>query len=125
LFGSAALAAGPGGFLAFGGDPGSSGACFGDRGRYGGGLFGCGGLALGDDRDEEGQSLDEAPDLILHLRDHPLGNEPAGPRRDGPEQGNQGDSEALGRGKEWDVVHTLFLHQPGRRGQAEKSLVLR
>ncbi len=75
-----------------------------------GSLFGGGGLLAFRDRDgEEGQSLDEAADIVLHRRDHPAWHEPAGPRRDGPDQTYQGDAEALRRGKGWGFVHVLFL----------------
>jgi hypothetical protein len=76
-------------------------------GGFGGG--GRGGLTLLDDSDEEGQRLDEAPNIFLQLRDQPAWREPAGPCRDGPDQGYHGNAESLRRGKEWDVVHVLFL----------------
>jgi len=83
---------------------------------------GGGGVALGDDRDEEGQSLDEAPNLRLDLRDQPARHEPAGLCRDGPDQGYHGMAEALRRGKDWDVVHALFLAHIAAAGQAENDM---
>jgi len=77
-------------------------------------------LLFGDDGDQKGQSLDEAPNLRLDLRNQPLRHEPAGLCRDGPDQGYQGQAEALRRGKDGDVVHALFLRRTVWAGQAEK-----
>ncbi len=77
--------------------------------RLGSALGGGGGLALGDGRDEEGQRFDAAPNFLLQHRDQPSGREPAGPCRDGMDQTDEGDAEALRRGKDWDVVHAVFL----------------
>jgi hypothetical protein len=77
-------------------------------------------LLLGDDGDQEGQSLDETPNLRLDLGDQPPGHEPTGLCRDGPDQGYHGKAEALRRGKEWGVVHALFLRRTVPPGQAKK-----
>jgi hypothetical protein len=79
-------------------------------------------LLLGDNGDEEGQRLDEAPNILFQLCDHPPGHEPAGPCRDGPDQGYHGKAEALRRGKEWGVVHALFLARTAWGGQERNNL---
>jgi len=101
---------------------GRSRRCF-DLGA-GGGRGGGGGvpLLLGDDGDEEGQSLDEAPNLRLDLGDQPPWHEPAGLCRDGPDQGDHGMAEALRRGKDWGVVHALFLARMAKGGQGKNDM---
>ncbi len=77
---------------------------------------------LGDNGHEQGQSLDEAPDLLLEHRDQPTGREPAGSCRDGLDQTHHGDAEALRRGKDRSVVHILFLRRTREAGQGEKHV---
>ncbi len=112
-----------GGPPAASGGAGMAGFDIGPLDRLGSGFTGGGGqIGLLDDRYQEGQRLDEAPNFPLDLRDQPVWHEPSGPCRDGPNQGYHGKAEALRRGKELGVVHGVFLARAAAGGQGDHEV---
>jgi hypothetical protein len=89
---------------------------------FGGSLFGCGlgGKEFGAFGGDEGESLDQSPDVVLHPLDQPFGHQPPGPRSQRVDQSQHGDPESLGWGEGWGLVHALFLRCMAGGGQGEK-----